>query len=292
MAIGLPYPIPAADEAPMNPSLRSIAGLVLVALAAISAQAQSYDEELQRGVEAYEDARFEEAMGHFRKATELDPGQSGAHLYLATALVSQYIPGVDSPDNLQYADQAIEQYQHVLDSDADRPSRLTSLKGIAYLYLNMKQWDESKTYYQKASVLDPNDPEDYYSIGVIDWTGSYESRQQGRALLGMKPEDYLSSRHPEQKKLCDELRARNLSAVEEGIDNLNKAVRLRPDYDDAMAYMNLMYREKADLECDAPSLRAQELRTADEWVDKAMAAKKHKAEKSNGVAPTTAPNPQ
>jgi hypothetical protein len=29
-----------------------------------------------------------------------------------------------------------------------------------------------------------------------------------------------------------------------------KAINLRPDYDDAMAYRNLMYREKADVECD------------------------------------------
>ena len=276
----------------MNFCLPRIVGLVFVSLAAIVAQAQSYDEELQRGVKAYKDTRFEQAMDHFRRATELDPGKSRAHLYLAAALAGQYIPGVDSPDNVQYAEQAIEQFQHVLDSDADQTSRLNSVKGIAYLYLNRKKWDESKTYYQKASLLDPNDPENYYSIGVIDWTRSYELRRQGRALLGVKPEDPLSSWHPEQKKLCDELRAQNLSTVEEGIDSLNKAIQLRPDYDDAMAYMNLMYREKADFECDTPSLRAQDLRTADEWVDKALAAKKHKGEKSNVVAPTTAPNPQ
>ena len=33
---------------------------------------------------------------------------------------------------------------------------------------------------------------------------------------------------------------------------LEKALELRPDYDDAMAYMNLMYRERADLQCDDP----------------------------------------
>jgi hypothetical protein len=54
---------------------------------------------------------------------------------------------------------------------------------------------------------------------------------------------------------------------------------LRPDYDDAMAYLNLMYREKADVECDDPAQRAADLKTADEWVDKTMAAKRAKAEK-------------
>ena len=67
------------------------------------------------------------------------------------------------------------------------------------------------------------------------------------------------------------------------VDNLNKALQLRPDYDDAMAYMNLMYREKADIECDDPGARSADLKTADEWVDKTMATKKAKAEKQPGA---------
>jgi hypothetical protein len=53
-----------------------------------------------------------------------------------------------------------------------------------------------------------------------------------------------------------------------------------PDYDDAMAYLNLMYREKADVECDDLVARAEDLKTADSLVDKTLAVKKAKAEKS------------
>lgn len=260
--------------------LRSLAvsGLALLFVAVIPAYAQSYEEEMRLGIQAYKDSHYDEATQHFRKATELDPSQTKAHTYLATGLVSQYIPGVAGPDNLRLAEEAIEQYQRVLDSGAGTSAKLTSSKGIAYLYLNMKKWDEAQTYYQKASGLDPNDPEPYYSIGVIDWTRCYQPRMEARAKLGMRPDEHLSARIPEQKKLCDELLAKNGSTIEEAIDSLNKAMDLRHDYDDAMVYMNLMYREKADLECETPSLRAQDLKTADEWVDKAMAVKKKKAE--------------
>jgi hypothetical protein len=44
--------------------------------------------------------------------------------------------------------------------------------------------------------------------------------------------------------------------------------------------MNLMYRERADLECDAPAARSRDLKTADEWVNKALAAKETRAEKA------------
>jgi len=126
-------------------------------------------------------------------------------------------------------------------------------------------------------------------MGVIDWTRCYQPRMEARARLDMRPADQLNAKNPEQKKLCDDLRAKNMPTVEEGIENLNEAIEHRPDYDDAMAYMNLMYREKADLECDDPVARRRDLKIADEWVDKTMATKKAKAEKAS---PPTAPNPQ
>jgi tetratricopeptide (TPR) repeat protein len=152
------------------------------------------------------------------------------------------------------------------------------VKGIAYLYLQMKKFDDAKTYYRKAGELDPNDPEVYYSVGVIDWTQSYQPRMEERAKLGLKPEEALKD-----KKVCSDLKSKNWGVIEDGISSLSKAIDLRPDYDDAMAYLNLMYREKADLECDNSAQRAADLKTADEWVDKTMATKKAKAEKQPGA---------
>jgi hypothetical protein len=57
-----------------------------------------------------------------------------------------------------------------------------------------------------------------------------------------------------------------------------------------MAYLNLLYREKGDLECDDPAARATDLKTADEWVDKTMTTKKIKAEKQPGANGITMPN--
>ena len=62
---------------------------------------------------------------------------------------------------------AIDQYKAVLERD---PKNINSVKGIAYLYLQMKKFEDAKTFYRKAIDLDPNDPEPYYSVAVIDWT--------------------------------------------------------------------------------------------------------------------------
>ena len=236
-------------------------------------------DQLNKGVEAYKNTHYEEAIEHFKKAVELDPSLLNARMYLATAYAQQYIPGADTPENNHMAEQAIEQYQKVLDDKPAREQKVNSAKGIAYLYLNMKKFDKAKEYYRTASDVDPNDPEPYYSVGVIDWTASYQPRMEERAKLGLKPEENLNPKDKEQRKVCDQLKQKNMPAIQEGIDSLNKAIQLRPDYDDAMAYMNLMHREKADVECDDPAARAEDLKTADSWVDKTLATKKAKAEK-------------
>jgi tetratricopeptide (TPR) repeat protein len=206
---------------------------------------------------------------------------------MATANVSQYIPGVDTPDNNAYAEKAIEHYQYVLDSDATRDQKINSSKGIGYIDLNRKKFDEARKYYQAASDLDPDDAENYYSIGVIDWTKTYQPRMEARARLGLSPSENLNPLNQDQRSACDELNAKNMPAITEGIEALNHAIQFRPDYDDAMAYLNLMYREKADVECDDLTLRQEDLKTADHWVDMTLKTKKLKAEKQN--SPTQLP---
>lgn len=268
-----------------SPNLLATLAILLLVFAAAAQYPVSSESELHLGVEAYKNSHYEEAIQHFEKAVELDGSNLKAHLYLATTYVSQYIPGVNSPDNLQAAEKAIDHYQHVLDASEDRNSKINSAKGIAYLYLNMKKFDDSKKYYQIAIDLDPDDPEPRYSIGVIDWTKCYAPRMETRANLGMRPEESLDPKNEDQKKACDELRVKNKPTIDEGISSLRQAIELRPDYDDAMAYLNLMYREKADVECNDPSARAEDLKTADQWVDKTLAVKKAKGEKQQALRP-------
>ena len=265
----------------MNKNLRLLvpAAVALALFSSVGCDKLRARDQLNKGVEAYKNSHYEQAIDHFQQAVQLDPKLINARMYLATAFVSQYIPGVDSPDNLRTAQQAIDEYTRVIDANPSRDQKVNAAKGIAYLYLNEKRWDDAKKYYRMASDLDPNDPEPHYSVGVIDWTACYQPRMEERAKLGLKPEEHLNPKNKDQKKACDELKEKNAASIQEGIDSLSKAIQLRPDYDDAIAYMNLMYRERADVECDDLAAREADLKTADDWVDKTLAAKKSKAEK-------------
>src|SRR5688572_8144987 len=162
-----------SDPRPARSALR----LALAAIAALAllgsagCQKLSARNELNKGVREFKSARFEKAIEHFKNAVEKDPELGTAKLYLATAYSQQYIPGVDSEDNNRMAKMAIEQYEAVLSSPKE-PSdehKITALKGIASLYFNMKDFENAKKYHRRVLEVDPNDPETYYSIAVIDW---------------------------------------------------------------------------------------------------------------------------
>lgn len=240
--------------------------------ASLWAQLATADSELEQGVQASEDARYEDAIQHFQRSISLDPRNKAAHLYLATIYYQLYMPGVDTPENLQVAQAAIEQYQNVFELD---PKSQEAVKGIAHLYLQMKKFEEAKKYYAKAIELSPNDAGAYYTIGVIDWTQVYQPRMKLRAKLGLPPDKPLINAAE-----CWQLRSSNQDGVADGIKMLTEALKLRPDYDDAMAYMNLMYRERADIQCNDDKAYNADVKTADKWVDLTMATKKQKAENS------------
>ncbi|HTM42767.1 MAG TPA: tetratricopeptide repeat protein, partial [Terriglobales bacterium] len=175
----------------------------------------------------------------------------------------------------------------VLKLQPAREQQINSLKGIAYLYLQMKKFDQAKEYYRKAIDLDPNDPELDYSIAVIDWTQVYQPRMQLWAEQGLKPTDELKS-----AKACQQLKQSNEDKVNEGLQLLEKAVKMRPEYPDAMAYLNLLYREKAHIDCGDPEARQADLKTADGWVDKSISTRKELEAKQRGPNGITVPSHQ
>jgi tetratricopeptide (TPR) repeat protein len=256
--------------------LLPIMGFWLATVLICSAQTVRAKAEFDLGVSAYKQAKYEEAVQHFKQAVLLDPTFVSAHLHLASAYAQQYIPGVDAPENNQMGQQAIGQFEQVLALDPVCDQQVSALKGIAYLYLNMKQFERAKEYDRKILEIDPDDPETYFAIGVIDWTQSYQLRMEQRAKLNLKPAEPLIGTGE-----CWNVRAENEERVKDGIEMLTKAISIRQTYDDAMAYMNLMYRERADIQCGNPRAYHSDTRTADQWVDVTIATKKANAASSS-----------
>jgi len=239
-------------------------------------------DKLNKGVQAYKAAKYEKSIEYFKDAVRLDSDLKVAKLYLATAYMQQYVPGVDTPDNNANAQQAIEQYSEVLKND---PKNITALKGIASLYMNMKRFNDSADYYKRAIDADPSDPEAYYSVGVIDWTAAYKDTADRKNKAGLAGVE-APMKTKQDLKLCEQIKADNEGKVDEGLKMLETAIQKRQDYDDAMTYMNLLYLRKADMACDDPPSAAKYRQLSEKYTNEAMAARKKKfdeaAKKTNG----------
>jgi TonB family protein len=226
---------------------------------------------LNRGVQAFKNAQYPDAVAAFQKAVDMDPTSVPARLYLATAYMQQFIPGMDSAENRRFAQLANDEFMRVLNVDANNKVAIAS---VASLYLNQKKWDDAQRWYQTLAAVDPNNADAYYSLGFIAWSKWYPAYGAARARLGMKQED--------PGPIPDIAVRQNLSAqygpvIDAGLQALEKALQINPQYSDAMAYMNLLIRERADLR-DSPAEYQQDTAAADEWVLKALAAKKQQAE--------------
>ena len=244
---------------------------------------------LNKGVAAFKGGKFGDSTNFFREAIRLEPDNPNAHLYLATAYMVQWIPGADSPENKEFAKLAREQFTEVYNKD---PKNSTALGYLASLAFNegkvmtdadraqrIARFDEAKEWYNKLLALDSKDKIAYYSLGVIAWEKWYPVLMKSRSEMHMKAEDPGPLK---DKKARAELRASYLPLVNDGIANLEKALEVDPLYDDAMAYSNLLHRERADL-ADSPEEYKKDIDTADNLVTKALEARKVKAEKSNSA---------
>src|SRR6266704_4205038 len=99
----------------MNKNLRvlMLAGVALALLSSVGCNKLRARDQLNKGVQSYKNAKYEEAIDHFQKSIAYDPTLINARLYLATAFAQQYIPGADTPDNNKMGEQAIDQYKEV-----------------------------------------------------------------------------------------------------------------------------------------------------------------------------------
>jgi tetratricopeptide (TPR) repeat protein len=226
-------------------------------------------DQLNKGVEAFKGTHYEEAINHFQQAIKLDPTLPQAKSYLATALAQNVVPGLDTPENLKSAQDAIDIFQEVL---VTNPHDVNSMKQIASIDFQIKKLDEAKAWQKKVLAEDPKDAEAAYTVGVIDWTEAHQNTLAVLVPAGITDDGEGNAKTP--KKVMEPLIAKNAPLVEEGLQYLTQANDNRANYVDAMAYLNLIYRRKADLDFGNEAARKDDVAKAHEWSAKAMETRK------------------
>jgi len=236
-----------------------LAFLAILALSATGCAKLQARDNLNKGVRAFREAHYENAVKFFQQAVQLDPELTTAEIYLATAYAQQYVPGGRGEDNDKNAQMAIQTFEKVLQRD---PNNINAVAGLASIYYNLGQNDtaqiqKSREYYMKYAQLDSMNPVPFYTIAVLDWLVVYDKNNTA----------------PKEEQL---------KTIDEGLEYIDKALALNPDYDDAMSYKNLLYRQKADRAVNEDE-KKKLTELADEWFNKSMETRKKNAEKQKAI---------
>jgi len=250
----------------------AVSALAAIALIASGCNKLKARDNINGGTAAFKAGNFAAAADHFKTAVALDPTIPNIRIYLATAYIQQYIPGTETAENKKYADAAIEELNKQLELD---PKNLLATQYLANVYYQMKDFPKAQEWSRKVVELDPNDKGALYTLGVIPWIQFVAADREARNNEKMKPEDPGPLKDPKERAA---LKEKYWQSLTDGIEYEKKALAVDPEYENAMAYMNLLIRYRADLQ-DTKEQYQADIKEADNWVQKSLETTKIKAER-------------
>lgn len=232
--------------------------------------------EIKEANNAYQHEDYATALQHYTLANKIDPSFPELLRMIGYSHIGLYVPDEKSPKNEAHADAAINsltQYlkkkpddriardalinmylnanrtsqaiQYFVNYLKDHPADLDAVKSIATLYAKQGDFNQSLAWYEKITLLDSKNPEAFYVYGVV----CYEK------VAKNPPADD----------------AEKLAIIEKGKSALLHAVEMKPDYFEAMAYINLLWRNQAVIDAKSDPVKGQaDVAQADQWRNRAL----------------------
>ena len=203
--------------------------------------------QLNEAARAYHEGQFEEAEGYSRRALELDPDSKSAPLFIARTLHAQYKPGVQAPENVAKANEAIQAYQKILERD---PKNEEAYKAIAYLYGSTKEDDKLRSWIVSRANDSSTDPakrsEAYTILASKDWDCSYKITElptNHTTALEAGNRAKITYKKPAQQKDFDTAQA----CVKRGLEEAENAIKLDSNSESAWSYKTNLLIEASRL---------------------------------------------
>jgi tetratricopeptide (TPR) repeat protein len=254
-------------------------------------------QEIKRGNEFLKATQYQSALAAYEEALRLDPGETKLHKHIGIAYMGMYQPGSKHAKDLEFAQKAIDNLKLYV---AAYPEDNKALEYLVSMYLNTERYDDAIDFYQNVLLKkDPRDSKAMQSLAMLyfkkgDFDNGVKWLKARQTVEGNNPEVYYLigvqawDRSYNFPDLDPALRAK---FVEEGLQSLNKAVEMKPDYFEAVSYINLLYREKAKMETD-PAKKQEYTDTANKYLQQALEMRKAAQEKAKAEAAQGAPTPE
>ena len=216
--------------------------------------------QLNEAARSYREGRFPEAEQHSREAARLDPDNKTAPMFIARTIHAQYRPGVQTPENIAKAQQAIDAYQQIL---AKNPKDEEAYKAIAYLYGAIKEDQKLRQWITARAASDATEPEKraeaYVVLASKDWDCSFKITElptnKTTTIDPSSNKATVSYKKPKDQKEFDQAQM----CVKQGLVEAENAIKFDPNNESAWSYKTNLLLEASKLaEMDGkPEQKAQ-----------------------------------
>ncbi len=260
---------------------RAFVAVVLGCLLLASAGCSRITERLalSNGNKLYKVQKYEEAIREYDKVLAIAPDHWYANYMKSVSLLALYHPGSTHPKDLEFAEKSVESFQKLLKLKAPDAETIDKIHGfyigllqnmgraddaiaffeglvqqdatngdkltnMAQMYAKAGNFPKALEYYLKRAQIDPTNKEAWYTIGVVCWERSFKQA----AMMTVEEREQV---------------------IRTGMESMDKALAIDSDYMSALAYYNLLWRERAKIAAEA-----NDLTSAQEFLAKATELQK------------------
>src|ERR1051325_2404341 len=204
--------------------------------------------QLNEAARSYREGRFAEAEQHSREAAALDPNNKTAPMFIARTIHAQYRPGVQSPENIAKAQEAIQAYQEIL---AKNPQDDEAYKAISYLYDSIKEYDKLRQWISARATSEATEPEKraeaYVVLASKDWDCSFKITEQpgvkNTSVETTTNKATVTYKKPKEQKEFDQAQM----CVKQGLVEAQNAIKFGPNNESAWSYKTNLLLEASKL---------------------------------------------
>jgi tetratricopeptide (TPR) repeat protein len=226
--------------------------------------------------EANNDSYLEKAIANYKLASERitnDPKMR--------TLALQYLVAAYGPDKLNDPTLAEPVVKAMIELEPNEP---TNYFALAQIYADSGEYELAEQTYLKAREVRPSDPMVYMRLAGFynqqgDFDKTIEAVTERTKVEPQNPEAFQTLATYYWDKAYRDFRLSDkekMQYVQSGIEAVDKALAIKDDYMEAVAYKNLLLRLQANLEKD-PARQKELLQEADKLRDRATELRKQKA---------------
>lgn len=245
--------------------------------------------EMKKGNEMYLNESYRQALAQYQKGLELDPSATFAWRSVGLSALALYKPGDNSRANREMGDLAVKAFESYLE---DYPDDEKVRDYLISTYVNSKKYDQALAYLEKQAQEDPDnaniqasrirllieagrEPE---AIQLANQLPPTQAKAEALYTLGVDAWDAAFHGQNTMMPVAEQEKR-----IDQALAGMQEALRINPDYFEAMVYYNLLFREKAKLQTDEAK-KQEYIAQANEWVDKAKALRKKMQEEEKKKA--------